>query len=48
MEDLALLYRVESMSGLGWMLKKSLYKDDLEAKWPMSEKVCVSISLYSL
>ncbi|XP_034780542.2 protein O-linked-mannose beta-1,2-N-acetylglucosaminyltransferase 1-like isoform X2 [Acipenser ruthenus] len=38
-EDPALLYRVESMPGLGWVLKKSLYKDELEPKWPTPEKL---------
>lgn len=38
-EDPALLYRVESMPGLGWLLKKSLYKEELEPKWPTPEKV---------
>lgn len=38
-EDPALLYRVESMPGLGWVLKRSLYKDELEPKWPTPEKV---------
>lgn len=38
-EDPALLYRVESMPGLGWVLKKSIYKDELEPKWPTPEKV---------
>uniref|UniRef100_UPI00398F03BB protein O-linked-mannose beta-1,2-N-acetylglucosaminyltransferase 1 isoform X2 n=1 Tax=Pristiophorus japonicus TaxID=55135 RepID=UPI00398F03BB len=38
-EDIALLYRVESMPGLGWVLKKSLYKDELEPKWPTPEKL---------
>ncbi|KTF79055.1 hypothetical protein cypCar_00030703 [Cyprinus carpio] len=37
-EDPSLLYRVESMPGLGWVLKKSLYKDELEPKWPTPEK----------
>ncbi|XP_061681089.1 protein O-linked-mannose beta-1,2-N-acetylglucosaminyltransferase 1 isoform X2 [Syngnathoides biaculeatus] len=37
-EDPTLLYRVESMPGLGWVLKKSLYKDELEPKWPTPEK----------
>lgn len=40
-EDPALLYRVESMPGLGWVLKKTLYKDELEPKWPTPEKVPV-------
>ncbi|KAJ7986264.1 hypothetical protein DPEC_G00338140 [Dallia pectoralis] len=38
-EDPAMLYRVESMPGLGWVLKKSLYKDELEPKWPTPEKL---------
>ncbi|KAF2365653.1 Glycosyl transferase family 13 [Trinorchestia longiramus] len=37
--DPALLYRVETMPGLGWMLKRSLYKEELEAKWPTPEKM---------
>lgn len=37
--DPALLYRVETMPGLGWILKRSLYKDELEPKWPTPEKV---------
>jgi len=32
--DPSLLYRVETMPGLGWILKRSLYKDELEEKWP--------------
>ncbi|XP_033606704.1 protein O-linked-mannose beta-1,2-N-acetylglucosaminyltransferase 1-like [Cryptotermes secundus] len=32
------LYRVENMPGLGWILKKSLYKDELESKWSTPEK----------
>uniref|UniRef100_T1IT97 Protein O-linked-mannose beta-1,2-N-acetylglucosaminyltransferase n=1 Tax=Strigamia maritima TaxID=126957 RepID=T1IT97_STRMM len=38
-EDPALLYRVETMPGLGWILKKSLYKEELEMKWPSPEKL---------
>nr|XP_025037576.1 protein O-linked-mannose beta-1,2-N-acetylglucosaminyltransferase 1 [Pelodiscus sinensis] len=38
-EDPSLLYRVETMPGLGWVLSKSLYKDELEPKWPTPEKV---------
>ncbi|XP_047230715.1 protein O-linked-mannose beta-1,2-N-acetylglucosaminyltransferase 1 [Girardinichthys multiradiatus] len=38
-EDPGLLYRVESMPGLGWVLKKSIYKDELEPKWPTPEKL---------
>ncbi|XP_046856961.1 protein O-linked-mannose beta-1,2-N-acetylglucosaminyltransferase 1-like [Xenia sp. Carnegie-2017] len=32
--DPALLYRVETMPGLGWLLKRRLYKEELEPKWP--------------
>jgi len=39
--DPSLLYRVETMPGLGWILKRSLYKDELESKWPTPEKVSV-------
>ena len=38
-EDPALLYRVETMPGLGWVLRKSLYKEELEPKWPTPEKL---------
>uniref|UniRef100_UPI00358F1449 protein O-linked-mannose beta-1,2-N-acetylglucosaminyltransferase 1 n=1 Tax=Myxine glutinosa TaxID=7769 RepID=UPI00358F1449 len=38
-EDPALLYRVESMPGLGWVLARSLYKGELEAKWPTPDKL---------
>ncbi|XP_076440231.1 protein O-linked-mannose beta-1,2-N-acetylglucosaminyltransferase 1-like isoform X2 [Babylonia areolata] len=37
-KDPSLLYRVETMPGLGWMLKKSLYKLELEPQWPSPEK----------
>ncbi|XP_069695480.1 protein O-linked-mannose beta-1,2-N-acetylglucosaminyltransferase 1-like isoform X2 [Periplaneta americana] len=37
--DPSLLYRVETMPGLGWILKRSLYKDELESKWPTPEKM---------
>ncbi|XP_072172735.1 protein O-linked-mannose beta-1,2-N-acetylglucosaminyltransferase 1-like [Diadema setosum] len=37
--DPSLLYRVESMPGLGWILKRSIYKDELEPKWPTPEKL---------
>ena len=36
--DPSLLYRVETMPGLGWILKRTLYKE-LEPKWPTAEKV---------
>uniref|UniRef100_K1Q2P5 Alpha-1,3-mannosyl-glycoprotein 2-beta-N-acetylglucosaminyltransferase n=1 Tax=Magallana gigas TaxID=29159 RepID=K1Q2P5_MAGGI len=32
------LYRVETMPGLGWLLKKKLFKDKLEKQWPSSDK----------
>ena len=38
-KDPALIYRIETMPGLGWMLKKSLFKDELEAQWPSYDKV---------
>lgn len=42
-EDPSLLYRVETMPGLGWVLRKSLYKDELEPKWPTPEKVSILV-----
>jgi len=38
-QDEALLYRIETMPGLGWMMKKSLFKDELEPQWPSQDKV---------
>jgi len=38
-DDAGLLYRVETMPGLGWILKRSLYKEELEPKWPTPEKL---------
>ena len=38
--DPSRLYRVETMPGLGWILKRSLYKEELEPRWPTPEKVC--------
>ena len=37
--DPSQLYRVETMPGLGWILKRSLYKEELEPKWPTPDKV---------
>ncbi|KAK8383416.1 hypothetical protein O3P69_019063 [Scylla paramamosain] len=37
--DPALLYRVETMPGLGWLLRRSLYKEELEPRWPTPEKM---------
>nr|XP_027198225.1 protein O-linked-mannose beta-1,2-N-acetylglucosaminyltransferase 1-like [Dermatophagoides pteronyssinus] len=36
--DTSLLYRVETMPGLGWMLTRKLYKNELESKWPTPDK----------
>ena len=38
-EDPSLLYRVETMPGLGWMLKRDFYKEELETRWPTPEKL---------
>lgn len=38
-EDPALLYRVETMPGLGWMMKKSLFVEELEPQWPSPDKL---------
>lgn len=37
--DPTLLYRVETMPGLGWMLSRKLYKDELEPQWPSPDKL---------
>ena len=37
-KDETLLYRIETMPGLGWLLKRKLYKDELEPQWPTPEK----------
>jgi beta-1,2-N-acetylglucosaminyltransferase len=36
--DPSLLYRVETMPGLGWVLRKSLYKTELEPRWPPPDR----------
>lgn len=33
------LMRVETMPGLGWVLSRKLYKNELEPKWPTPEKM---------
>nr|XP_046914678.1 protein O-linked-mannose beta-1,2-N-acetylglucosaminyltransferase 1-like [Dermatophagoides farinae] len=38
-QDPSLLYRVETMPGLGWILSRKLYKDELETRWPTPEKL---------
>ena len=35
----SLLYRVETMPGLGWMMTSRLYKQQLEPAWPTLDKV---------
>ncbi|KAL5487412.1 hypothetical protein EMCRGX_G020007 [Ephydatia muelleri] len=37
--DPALLYRVETMPGLGWILKRDLFKKELEPIWPGPDKL---------
>lgn len=37
--NVSTLLRVETMPGLGWLLSRILYKNELEAKWPTPEKV---------
>lgn len=46
-DDPGLLYRVETMPGLGWLLKRSLYKDELESKWPTPDKVSINFLISS-
>jgi len=36
--DPSLVQRVETMPGLGWVLKRSLYETELAPNWPASEK----------
>lgn len=36
--DPAMLYRIETMPGLGWILKRNMYKEELEPKWPTPDK----------
>ena len=47
-DDPSLLYRVETMPGLGWILKRSLYKDELESKWPTPDKVSIRWNVINL
>lgn len=37
-QDPSLLYRVETMPGLGWLLSRDLYKQELEPNWPSAEQ----------
>lgn len=36
--DAGLLYRIETMPGLGWMLSRELYKQELEPAWPAADQ----------
>lgn len=36
--DPAMMYRVETMPGLGWVLSRKLFKGELEAKWPKPQQ----------
>lgn len=36
--DARLIYRVETMPGLGWMLSRKLYKQELEMRWPSASQ----------
>ena len=36
--DPSALYRVETMPGLGWMLSRKLFVEELEAQWPTPDK----------
>ncbi|XP_037086443.1 LOW QUALITY PROTEIN: protein O-linked-mannose beta-1,2-N-acetylglucosaminyltransferase 1-like [Pollicipes pollicipes] len=38
-QDVSKVYRVETMPGLGWALRRDLYKDELEAVWPTPDKM---------
>nr|CAB3265040.1 protein O-linked-mannose beta-1,2-N-acetylglucosaminyltransferase 1 [Phallusia mammillata] len=37
-EDTTLLYRVETMPGLGWMFKRDLFENELKDQWPGPDK----------
>jgi beta-1,2-N-acetylglucosaminyltransferase len=37
-KDPSLLMRLDTMPGLGWMLKRSLFVDELRAKWPKPDQ----------
>lgn len=36
--DPAMMYRVDTMPGLGWVLSRKLFKNELEAKWPKPDE----------
>lgn len=37
--DPAMMYRVETMPGLGWVLSRKLFKNELEEKWPKPHEI---------
>ncbi|KAK7601264.1 hypothetical protein V9T40_008705 [Parthenolecanium corni] len=37
-QDPSILHRVETMPGLGWLLKRSLFEEELEPAWPTVDK----------
>eukprot|EP00045_Choanoeca_perplexa_P009841 m.96341 g.96341 ORF g.96341 m.96341 type:complete len:615 (+) comp15048_c0_seq2:189-2033(+) len=37
-KDPTMLMRLDTMPGLGWMLKRDLFVDELRAKWPSADK----------
>lgn len=37
--DPTLIYRVQGMPGLGWMLRKQLFLEELEPRWPPVDKM---------
>jgi len=36
--DPSMMYRVETMPGLGWVLSRKLFKNELEIKWPRPDE----------
>jgi beta-1,2-N-acetylglucosaminyltransferase len=38
-QDPAMLYRIETMPGLGWLLSRKLFKEELEPQWPAPDKL---------
>ena len=34
-----MLYRVETMPGLGWLLKRKMFIEELEPIWPTPDKL---------
>jgi len=40
--DRRAIYRVETMPGLGWLLKRSIFEEELKPRWPAPEQVSLS------